>query len=570
MARIVVDPITRIEGHLRIEAEVDKGQISKAYSSCTMWRGVEQIMIGRDPRDAWAFTQRICGVCTTVHAFASIRAVEDALKIEVPSLAQVLRNLILATQQVHDHTMHFYHLHALDWVNVPNALKADAKKTADLAQSISSWRNSSVGYFTDLQTRLKKFVESGQLGIFANAYWAHPAYKLPAEADLLAVAHYLEALDWQRNVIRIHSFLGGKNPHPNFLVGGVPLSVNLSSPAVVNAEILSMIKTHIDAIQEFVRDVYIPDLLAVAGFYKDWAQWGAGVGNFLSYGDLPEGKTNDTSRLFLPRGAILNRDLTTVLDVDPKDELQVQETVAHSWFSYPKSKDLLHPFDGETVANYTGPTPPYDQLNVEGKYSWLKSPRWRGNSMEVGPLSRMLIAYARKHPQVTDKVNLALQKLDVPAAALFSTLGRTAARGIEAWVMSEYLTQIYEKAIGLIKMGDTTTFNNVSWSPDTWPKEASGFGYMEAPRGALGHWVSIANGKISHYQIVVPSTWNGGPRDAQDQPGPYEAALEGTPIANPEQPLEILRTIHSFDPCMACAAHVYDTQGNEIVKVKVR
>lgn len=570
MARIVVDPITRIEGHLRIEAEVDKGQISRAYSSCTMWRGVEQIMIGRDPRDAWAFTQRICGVCTTVHAFASIRAVEDALGIEVPSLAQTLRNLILATQQVHDHTMHFYHLHALDWVNVPNALKADPKKTADLAQSISSWRNSSIGYFTDLQTRLKKFVESGQLGIFANAYWAHPAYKLPAEADLMAVAHYLEALDWQRNVIRIHSFLGGKNPHPNFLVGGVPLSVNLSSPAVVNAEILSMIKTHIDAIQEFVRDVYIPDLLAVAGFYKDWAQWGAGVGNFLCYGDLPEGKTNDTSRLFLPRGAILNRDLTTVLDVDPKDETQVQEAVAHSYYDYPKGKDLLHPFDGETVANYTGPTPPYDQLKVEGKYSWLKSPRWRGNAMEVGPLSRMLVAYARKHPQVTEKVNLALQKLDVPAAALFSTLGRTAARGIEAWVMSEHLSEIYDKAIQLIKMGDTTTFNNISWDPETWPKEATGFGYMEAPRGALGHWVGIAERKISHYQIVVPSTWNGGPRDAQDHPGPYEAALEGTPIENPEQPLEILRTIHSFDPCMACAAHVYDTEGNEIVKVKVR
>ncbi|HSE43539.1 MAG TPA: nickel-dependent hydrogenase large subunit [Acidobacteriota bacterium] len=569
MARIVVDPITRIEGHLRIEAEVDKGQITKAYSSCTMWRGVEQIMIGRDPRDAWAFTQRICGVCTTVHAFASIRAVEDALGIEVPSLAQTLRNLILATQQVHDHTMHFYHLHALDWVNVPNALKADAKKTSELAQSISKWRNSSVGYFTDLQTRLKKFVESGQLGIFSNAYWGHSAYKLPAEADLLAVAHYLEALDWQRNVIRIHSFLGGKNPHPNFLVGGVPLSVNLSSPAVVNAETLSMIKTHIDAIQEFVRDVYIPDLLAVAGFYKDWAQWGAGVGNYLSYGDLPEGKTNDTSRLFLPRGAILNRDLTTVLDVDPKDENQVQEAVAHSWFKYQRKKDLLHPSEGETEANYTGPTPPYEHLNVDEKYSWLKAPRWRGNSMEVGPLSRMLIAYARKHPQVTEKVNLALQKLEVTPEALFSTLGRTAARGIEAWVVSEYLSQIYDKAISLIKLGDTSTFNNTHWNPETWPKEASGFGYMEAPRGALGHWVSIVEEKIAHYQIVVPSTWNGGPRDAQDQPGPYEAALQGTPIANPEQPLEILRTVHSFDPCMACAAHVYDTEGNEIVKVKV-
>ncbi len=569
MARIVVDPITRIEGHLRIEAEVDGGKIQHAYSSCTMWRGVERILIGRDPRDAWAFTQRICGVCTTVHAFASVRAVEDALSIEVPSLAQAFRNLILATQNVHDHTMHFYHLHALDWVNVPNALKADPKKTSELAQSISDWRNSSEAYFREVQNKLKIFVESGQLGIFANAYWSHPAYKLPAEADLLAVTHYLEALDWQRHVIRILAYLGGKDPHPNFLVGGIPVSVNLSSPAVFNAETLSQIKSHIDEIREFVKKVYIPDLLAVASFYKDWAQWGGGVGNYLSYGDLPEGKTTDITRLFLPRGAILNRNLTAVMDVDPKDESQVAEAIAHSWYQYGGGKDLRHPFEGETEPHFTGPNPPYEQLNVDGKYSWLKSPRWKGNAMEVGPLSRMLVAYAKGHPSVKEKVEIALTKLDVPAEVLFSTLGRTAARGIEAWVLSDYLEEIYNKIVTLIKMGDTSTFNNTKWDPETWPREATGFGYMEAPRGALGHWVNIVDGKINHYQIVVPSTWNGGPRDAKNNPGPYEAALEGTPIANPEEPVEILRTIHSFDPCMACAAHVYDPQGNEIVQVKI-
>jgi hydrogenase large subunit len=571
MARVVVDPITRIEGHLRIEAEVDGGKITRAYSSCTMWRGVERILVGRDPRDAWAFAERICGVCTTVHAFASIRAVEDALEIEVPPLAQAFRNMILTTQNVHDHVIHFYHLHAMDWVNVPNALKADPRQTAVIAQKLSTWPHTGEGYFRELQNKLKGFVESGQLGIFANAYWGHPAYKLPAEVDLLAVAHYLEALDWQRNVIRIITFLGGKDPHPNFLVGGVPLSVNLSSPSVVNEKILSEIKTHVDQIREFVEKVYIPDLLAIAEFYKDWAQWGGGVGNYLTYGDLPEGKTSDVERLFLPRGAILNRDLAAVQDVGPKDLQQVQEAIAHSYYSYSRGDAaLLHPFEGQTEANYTGPKPPYEYLNVDGKYSWLKSPRWLGHSMEVGPLARMLVAYAKGHPSVKEKVDLVLRRLNVPATALFSTLGRTAARGIEAWVLSEYLSQTYDRIIAMVKAGDTTTFNNVKWNPSTWPEQASGFGYMEAPRGALGHWVTIEGGKIRHYQIVVPSTWNGGPRDATGQPGPYEAALQGTPIHSPEQPLEILRTVHSFDPCMACAAHVYDAEGREIVKVKVQ
>ena len=570
MARVVVDPITRIEGHLRIEAEVDGGKITNAYSSCTMWRGVEQILIGRDPRDAWAFAQRICGVCTTVHAYASIRAVEDALDIEIPSLAQAFRNLMIATQNVHDHTMHFYHLHALDWVNVPSALSADPKKTSELAQSISSWRNVSGGYFKDLQAKLKKFVSGGQLGPFANAYWDHPAYKLPAEVNLLGVAHYLEALDWQRHVIRILTFLGGKDPHPNFLVGGVPFSVNLSSPTVVNATMLAEIKAHIDEIQEFVQKVYIPDLLAVAGFYKEWFSIGGGVGNFLSYGEFPEGKTKDASRFFLPRGAIVGRNLAEVLEVDPEDPEQVQESIGHSWYTNAKGEEaLLHPYDGETNARYTGPKPPYEHLEVEQKYSWLKSPRWRGKPMEVGPLSRMLIAYASGHDGVKEKVNTVLRHFDAPPTVLFSTLGRTAARGIEAWLLSEHLTTLYQRIIDLVKLGDTTTFNAARWDPKSWPKSCKGSGQMEAPRGSLGHWVAIEDGKIAQYQIVVPSTWNAGPRDASGQPGPYEAALAGTPVHNPEEPVEILRTVHSFDPCLACACHVYDASGREVTTVKV-
>ncbi len=571
MARVVVDPVTRIEGHLRIEAEVDGGKITNAYSSCTMWRGVEQILVGRDPRDAWAFTQRICGVCTTVHAYASIRAVEDALGIEIPVLAQAFRNLMIASQNVHDHTMHFYHLHALDWVNVPNALKADPKKTSDLAQTLSSWPNSSPAYFKDLLAKLNKFVETGQLGIFANAYWDHPAYKLPPEVNLLGVAHYLEALDWQRHVIRILTFLGGKDPHPNFLVGGVPFSVNLNSPAVVNAELLAEIKAHIEQIQTFVQQVYIPDLLAVAGFYKEWFSIGAGVGNYMCYGELPEGRTKDASRMFLPRGAILGRNLSEVMDVDPEDPGQVQESVARSWYEYGKGDQaFLHPYEGETSAKYTGPKPPYEHLDVDGKYSWLKSPRWKGNSMEVGPLARMLVAYARGHAGVKEKVDTVLRHFDAPPAVLFSTLGRTAARGIEAWLLSEYLDTLYQRIIDLINTGNTATFNATHWDPKTWPKTCKGSGQMEAPRGSLGHWVTIKNEKIEHYQIVVPSTWNAGPRDASGHPGPYEAALAGTPVHNPEEPVEILRTVHSFDPCLACACHVYDAGGRPVARVKVQ
>ncbi len=570
--RVVVDPITRIEGHLRIEAEIDNNVITDAYSSCTMWRGIERIVQGRDPRDVWAFTQRICGVCTTVHAFASIRAVEDALGIDIPPLAQALRNLIIAVQYIHDHVMHFYHLHALDWVNVPNALKANPERASEIARSLSNWPNSSPGYFKDLLTRLKNFVSKGRLGIFANAYWDHPAYKLPPEIDLIAVAHYLEALEWQRHIVRIHTFLGGKNPHPNFLVGGVPVSVNLDGPAVINAKVLSEIKHHIDQAVEFVREVYVPDLLAIASFYKDWAKYGDGGGNFLVYGEFPEGQLYDLDRLFFPRGAILNHDLGKVYEVDTKDPEQVQEVVAHAWFRYSVGDDKgLHPYEGETEPNYTGPEPPYEYLNTDGKYSWLKAPRWRGHPMEVGPLARMVVAYALGHRAVRDKVGFALKKLDVPVEALFSTLGRTAARCLETWVIAEdYLPDLYDRIITLINSGNTGTFNGEKWDPKTWPKEAKGMGFMEAPRGSLGHWVRIKDGKIENYQVIAPTTWNAGPRDPKGQPGPYETSLIGTPIHDPKQPLEILRTIHSFDPCLACAAHLYDPEGNELVRVKVQ
>jgi hydrogenase large subunit len=569
--RVVVDPITRIEGHLRIEAQMNGNQIAEAYSSGTMVRGIEIILRDRDPRDAWAFAQRICGVCTLVHGIASVRSVEDALNYEIPKNAQLIRNLMIGSQYVHDHVMHFYHLHALDWVDVVSALSADPKATSDLAQSISSYAKSSPGYFADMQKKVKDFVEAGQLGIFAKAYWGHPAYKLPPEANLMAVSHYLEALAWQRDVAKIHTIFGGKNPHPNFLVGGVPCPIDLNSDSAINAARLSTVQGIITKMRDFVDQVYVPDTLAIASFYKDWGAQGEGTGNFMSYGDFPENGTNDVSSFLFPRGAILNRDLSTIHEVDLNAMDEVKEHVSHSWYKYKDGKDVgLHPYEGETEFDYDGPTPPYEQLDVEKSYSWLKSPRWKGHAMEVGPLARVLMMYASGHEQTQELVNYTLKTLNVPVDALFSTLGRTAARTLETKVVADNMQTWYDNLIGNIKSGDTRTFNEVLWEPSSWPKKAQGVGFMEAPRGGLAHWIVIEDEKIANYQCVVPSTWNAGPRDAEGQPGPYEAALAGHYLHDPKQPIEILRTIHSFDPCIACAVHVTDPNGEELVNIKIR
>jgi len=569
--RVVVDPITRIEGHLRIEAQMDGNTIGQAYSSGTMVRGIETILRGRDPRDAWAFAQRICGVCTLVHGIASIRAVEDALNYPIPPNAQLIRNLMIGAQYVHDHVMHFYHLHALDWVDVVSALDADPKATSELAQSISSYSKSSPGYFADTRKKLKDFVAGGQLGIFAKAYWGHPAYKLPPEANLMAVAHYLEALAWQRDVARLHTIFSGKNPHPNFVVGGAPCPIDLNSDSAINAQRLSQVQDIINSMRTFVDQVYVPDTLAIAGFYKEWGSRGEGVGNFLTYGDFPEKGMNDVGSLLIPAGVILNRDLSTIHEVDMNAGDQIKEYVAHSWYDYSSGKESgLHPYRGETNLNYSGPKPPYKHLDVDQSYSWLKSPRWNGKAMEVGPLARVLMLYASKHAQTQELVNMTLDKLDIPVQALFSTLGRTAARTLETKVIADNMQTWYDNLVTNIKAGDTKTFNEIQWDPSTWPAQAQGVGYTEAPRGGLAHWIVIKNRKIDNYQAVVPSTWNAGPRDAEGQPGPYEAALQDNhQLHDVKQPVEILRTIHSFDPCIACAVHLTDPDGAELVKIKV-
>jgi hydrogenase large subunit len=567
--RVVVDPITRIEGHLRIEAQAENGRISNAWASSTQFRGIEIIMEGRDPRDAWAFTQRICGVCTVVHAVASCRAVEDALGIRIPPNANTIRNLIHGMQFVQDHVIHFYHLHALDWVDVTSALRADPAATSRLARSISPWPNNSETWFAEVQGRLGSFVQSGQLGIFTNGYWGHPAYRLPPEANLMAVAHYLEALDWQRDVIRLHTIFGGKNPHPNFLVGGMASAINIDDAQTINAARLSEVKSMIDRAQRFVEEVYWPDLVAIAGFYKDWGAIGGGVSNYLACGEFPETDISDPSSFYFPGGVIRDRNVTAV---EPYDHQGVAEFIHSSWYEYSGGGEQgLHPYQGETKPRYTGPPTPWTFLQEHDKYTWMKAPRYNGLPMEVGPLARMLVAYGSGHGEVQEMVNATLRALDVPITALFSTLGRTAARGIETVLLSRRLGRWYDDLVGRIRGGDVNTFNADRWDPRSWPASARGHGFLDAPRGALGHWVQIDNGRISHYQCVVPSTWNCSPRDAQGQMGPYEAALvDNHPLVDPARPIEILRTIHSFDPCMACGVHVLDATGNTITEVRIQ
>ncbi len=493
-----------------------------------------------------------------------MRAVEDALGVEIPNNARILRNLIEAIQYVQDHVVHFYHLHALDWVDIVSALDADPAATATLAQSISDWPVSSASHFQGVKDRLATFVASGQIGPFGNAYWGHPAYKLPPEANLMAVSHYLQALDWQRDVIRAHAILGAKNPHlQTYLVGGMAAPIDPNSQSAINADKIAMLVGLFEKAKAFVDQVYLPDVLAVAPFYLEWAGIGGGLGNFLAYGDFPDANGDP----WLPQGVILDQDLSTV---HPLDQRQITEYVSHSWYEYDDENIGLHPWDGETRPKYTGPQPPYDFLNTEAKYTWMKAPRLADEPMEVGPLARMLVAYASGHERVQAVVNSVLETLDVGPEVLFSTLGRTAARCVETVVMAEKLAEWTQELSESMASGDFKIHEWSAWDPEGWPAEAQGWGFTEAPRGALGHWVHIKDKKIHNYQAVVPSTWDSSPRDANGKLGAYEAALIGTPVEDPEEPLEILRTVHSFDPCMACGVHVLDATGREITQVVVQ
>ena len=561
--RITIDPVTRIEGHLRVDCEVTNGRVNNAWASGQMWRGLELILKGRDPREAWIYAQRICGVCTTVHAIASVRSVENALKMEIPLNAQYIRNMLIAAHAIQDHIVHFYHLSALDWVDVTSALQADPRKAASLAQSLSSWHLNSVQELTQTQERLKSFVDGGQLGIFANGYWGHPAMKLSPEVNLLACTHYLQALEVQRRANMIISILGSKTPHiQNLAVGGVANPINNDSPSTLSMERLYYVKTLIDELGDFINNVYLPDVCAIGGFYSDWTGYGAGVMNYLS---VPEFPLDTKGTAFeLPGGYIPNGDISQFRAIkDFQDEYfskAVSESVKHSWY---KGEADLHPWKGETEPNYT-------DFQDNGKYSWVKAPTFNGAPAQVGPLANVLCLYAAGHLPTRKYADKALSMVSsiagkpVRIAALHSTIGRHAARAIRAAVLCETLNKQWQLLIDNIGKGDITTFNK----PEFPNGEVSGVGIHEAPRGVLSHWIVIADKKIKNYQCVVPSTWNSSPRNSNDKPGPYEASLIGTPIAVADRPLEVLRTVHSFDPCLACAIHLVDKESRGIVTVK--
>jgi hydrogenase large subunit len=560
--RIVVDPITRIEGHLRIDVEVDGGKVKNAWSSGQMWRGIENILKGRDPRDAWLFTQRFCGVCTTVHAIASVRAVENAVGLEVPLNAQYIRNIILAAHAMHDHIVHFYHLSALDWVDVVSALSADPKKAANLAESLSPWHRNGYKELAAVKAKLADFVGKGQLGIFANGYWGHPAMKLPPEVNLLAVSHYLQALEYQAKANKVVSLLGSKTPNiQNLAVGGVANAINLDNQSTLNMNKLYFIKDILDEMVAFIQQVYLPDVCAIGAMYPDWLGYGAGVTNYLAVPDLP--LDTKGTQFDLPGGTIMNGDVSTVKEItsfeDPYFSENVTECIERAWYD---GNWTRHPYDEDTVPKYTD----YD---ANGKYSWVKAPRFGDKPAQVGPLAQVLVAFALGHEPTVKWAKWAIDtasavagiKIKVPM--MHSTLGRHLARAIRTAVICDLAGHQWELLVNNIATGDTDIFN-----PPVFQGEQRGFGFHEAPRGTLSHFVVIKDGKIANYQAVVPSTWNAGPRDSKDRMGPYEASLVGNPIADAERPLEVLRTIHSFDPCLACAIHTVDVEGKEIAKVR--
>ncbi len=560
--RLTIDPITRIEGHLRVDVEIDNGSVQKAWASSTMWRGIEKILLGRDSREAWLFTQRFCGVCTTVHGLASVRSVENALNLEIPINAQYIRNLILIAHALHDHIVHFYQLSALDWVDVTTIPRADVTKAASIAESLSPWERNSKNEMKSVQAKIVGLVQSGQLGPFAHGYWGHPAMKLPPEVNLLATSHYLQALEYQRYANQIVAILGGKTPHiQNLAVGGVANAINLDSEATINVDRLYQIKALFDKVIPFVQNVYFPDVCAVAGFYPEWFGYGAGVTNYMSVPDLPlDGKN---TKFDMHGGTIMNGDLASYHPITgPHDEYFRRGVTEDTTRAYYKTSSL-HPWKGETEPEFT-------DFQDDGKYTWVKGPRFEGKPMQVGPLANVLCGLAAGDPLVTKWATRALENVGAIAGkkvgpeVLHSTLGRHAARAIRAAVLSELALKHWKLLVDNVLGGDTKTF-----VPPSFPKHAvEGIGFHEAPRGTLSHWLVVKNGTIENYQAVVPTTWNASPRDADGTPGPYEASLLRNPVAQPEHPLEVIRTIHSFDPCMACAVHTFDPDGTKIATVK--
>lgn len=575
--RVVIDPLTRIEGHVRLEMEVSEEKIIKAWAESTQFRGIETIVQGRDPRDAWAFVQRICGVCTTVHAIASCTAVENAIGSTIPTQAERIRAMVLASQEIQDHVIHFYHLHALDWVNVVSAAKADPAATVELAHAVgSTWRKNTVERFTEVRDTVQKILDSGQLSIFSGGYWDHPGYTMPPEANLMAVAHYLDALEFQRSMIRIGVVFGGKNPHPNFLVGGMACTIDPNKSESINQVQVDQIKDWVDEVEEFCTTCYWPDVVTIMDLYKEYYEIGISSPNFLAVGMAGSifGGDPNTSRREpiggVKPGVLLDMDLETVHPFDPK---KIEENIASAWYSYEDGSVSKTPDVGETTPDYDGPTPPFEWLADRDRYTWSKAPRYDGRPMQVGPVARVLLAYAQGHARTRELLDPVLAKSGITLKHLNSTAGRTLARGLEAVTSAEHMkNEVFPAFVEGIRKGDIDVFDSTRWDPDSWDKECSGYAIMEVARGNLSHWVTIKDKQVERYQAVVPTTWLAGGRDDKGQVGPYEESLQyGThPLVNPEQPLEPVRTIRSYDPCMSCGVHILDPDGDEQFQVVVK
>jgi Ni,Fe-hydrogenase I large subunit len=559
--RVIVDPITRIEGHLRIEvAMAEDGTVQDAFSSSPAFRGLELIMKGRDPRDIGLFTQRICGVCTYQHYERGIEAAERAYDVRIPPNAQLVRNLLWCGQMLQDHPTHFYQLHSMDWWDVLSALQADPERAVEVAHRYHRTPyNASVSHYTRVIERLTRFAQSGQLGPFANGYWGHPKYRFSPEENLVMAGHYLDNLAVQRLAAQTNAILGAKNPHPQSLVVGGVTSVR----DALSAQRLGELKFLFQQVKDFIERAYLPDLVMLGERYAEeaLAGYGGGLSDYLSAGALPlDTEPWETRQLYYPRGVVLERDLTTLHPVDP---MKIAEEVTHAWYSYAQDDStLLHPYQGETNPHYTGFSPD-GTLKVEEKYSWIKAPRYDGRAMEVGPLARLIVGYAAGHQGIQSAMNSLVERLGVPFEFWYSTVGRTVARGLNAQLIADQAPVFLHQLAGNVARGDERFFTSYQ------VRDGEGFSATEASRGILSHWVRVRGRTVEHFQAVVPSTWNAGPRDAKGQRGAYEASLRGQPVHDPRLPLEILRTIHSFDPCIACAVHLLNPEGEEIARFKV-
>ena len=549
MKKIVIDPITRIEGHLRAEVEIDdEGIVKEAYVSGQLFRGIEIILKDRDPRDAGLLAGRICGVCTNSHFRGAVSTVEDAYDIVAPKNAEIIRDLMSLALFIQDHVTHFYHLHLLDFVDVTKALEADPKMTSKTAHIYSSkpYANSHAHYVY-VKEKLAKFVKSGRLGPFSNGYWGHNDYKLTPEENLLLLSHYLEALKFQSDISKAIAIFGSKTPHPQtIVVGGITSVADMLNPQRLNDFIFILKEA-----KGFIDRAYIPDMKLLATAYKEEIKAGSGrsVGNFLSVG----GYCFDNENLLFENGVIYAHDFE---NIESFDEYKITEEVERAWYK-----------DDE---------PYYTDLNEDGtlktaktddKYSWIKAPRYDGKTMESGPLARVLISYKQGNRFIKPFVDEFLTFCDLELLDLSSTVGRNAARAIETAYISEYIFKFINSLVENIKYYDTDTWTKYTF--ESLPKEAKGRIFFEVPRGVLSHFISIEDQKIKNYQVIAPTTWNASPKDSKNQRGPYEEALIGIKLDDPSRPLEVLKVLHSFDPCLACAVHIIDMKGKDLGEYKM-